>query len=137
MASALGYRLQIRSLIGGAAPFWDGMQTPRETSSGVNPIHLAQHATASCCRKCAKDWHGITQGRALTDGEIKYLSELALRFLTGTACLTLPRKARRCRCANEGAANPIVMNTVDLFTEAPRQDVAPADPRTPRRSTQE
>ena len=73
--------IQIRSLIGSAAPFRDGAQTPRETSSGVNPIHLGQHATASCCRKCAKDWHGITQGRELTEGEIEYLSELALRFL--------------------------------------------------------
>ena len=72
---------QIHSSIGVAAPFRDGTQTPRENSPKVNPIHLAQHATASCCRKCAEEWHGIPQGRELTDGEIDYLSELALRFL--------------------------------------------------------
>ena len=72
---------QIRSLIGAATPFRDGTQTPREYSPKVNPIHLAQHATASCCRKCAKEWHGIQKGRDLTQGEIEYLSALALLFL--------------------------------------------------------
>ena len=72
---------QLRSLVGGNEPFWDGRQTPREDSNSVNAIHIAQHATASCCRKCIEVWHGIPQGRELNSPEIGYLSELALRYL--------------------------------------------------------
>ena len=65
--------------VGPAQPFRDGYQTPREGS--CNPVHYAQHATASCCRKCVEEWHGIPEGRPLTDDELDYLSELAMRFL--------------------------------------------------------
>jgi hypothetical protein len=69
----------IRSSVGDAEPFRDGRQTPK---GGANPIHYAQHATASCCRRCIEEWHAIPMGRALTDEEIKYLTELALRYLS-------------------------------------------------------
>ena len=72
---------QIRRLVGPANPAFDGRQTPRETSPKANAIHYAQHATASCCRKCIEVWHGIPQGRELSDQEIVYLSNLAMPFL--------------------------------------------------------
>lgn len=70
---------RLRSSVGTAFPFHDGFQTPREGSP--NPIHYAQHATASCCRKCIEKWHGINPGRALTDPEIGYLRDLALLYI--------------------------------------------------------
>ena len=70
---------RIRKSVGPAQPYRDGIQTPREGSR--NPIHFAQHATASCCRKCIEEWHGIPRGRELTEGEIEYLSELAYLYL--------------------------------------------------------
>lgn len=72
---------QIQRLVGPAQPFHDGWQTPRETSKSVNIIHLAQHGTASCCRKCIDYWHGIAQGRELTTDEVTYLSKLAMRYI--------------------------------------------------------
>jgi len=71
----------IEASVGAATPFRDGSQTPRETSSSVNIIHLAQHATASCCRKCIEYWHGVPQGRALTHQEISYLSGIVLMYI--------------------------------------------------------
>ena len=72
---------QIRRLVGPANPAFDGRQTPRETSAKANAIHYAQHATASCCRKCIEEWHGIPQGRALKHEEVFYLRELAMLYL--------------------------------------------------------
>jgi hypothetical protein len=68
---------QIRQAIGAASPFRDGYQTSYEG----NIIYYAQHATASCCRKCAECWHGIPLGRPLTDEEIDYLAKLAWMYI--------------------------------------------------------
>lgn len=69
----------IRSAIGAASPFRDGYQTPREGSG--NPVHYAQHATASCCRVCTEYWHGIPQGRDLTPEEVDYLVDIAMEYI--------------------------------------------------------
>jgi hypothetical protein len=63
--------------IGKAQPFRDGTQTPFEGKA----VYYAQHATATCCRKCVEEWHGIRRGRALEDEEIQYLSQLVIRYL--------------------------------------------------------
>ena len=68
---------RIRKAVGPATPFRDGTQTGK---SG-NPIFYAQHATATCCRKCIEYWHGIERGRDLTDDEIAYFSALVNMFL--------------------------------------------------------
>ncbi|TMC43259.1 MAG: DUF4186 family protein [Chloroflexi bacterium] len=65
------------SSVGGAQPFRDGYQTPW----AGNPIYYAQHATASCCRTCIEEWHGIPTGVALTRKQLAYLGELAIRYL--------------------------------------------------------
>jgi len=58
--------------------YHDGTQTPR---SG-NIIYYAQHATASCCRKCAEEWHGIDKEHSLSDDEIEYLAELIMHYIS-------------------------------------------------------
>lgn len=75
---AAAVRQRIRKSVGPALPLRDGQQTPMEGSG--NPIHYAQHSTASCCRKCMEYWHAIPQGRALTEEEITYLTELAMLY---------------------------------------------------------
>lgn len=57
--------------------FRDGTQTPRER----NVIFYAQHATATCCRKCVEVWHGIDREKHLTDDEFKYMTELVMRYI--------------------------------------------------------
>lgn len=68
---------RIRSSVGKAAPFRDGWQTPWRS----HYVYYAQHATASCCRRCIEEWHGIPLGRELTEAEIAYLTDLGERYL--------------------------------------------------------
>jgi len=68
---------RIRSSVGVAEPFRDGTQTPKEGNS----VYYAQHATASCCRKCIQEWHGIPIGQPLTDDQIMYFTELAMLYI--------------------------------------------------------
>lgn len=68
---------RIRCKVGPANPPFDGRQTP---ASG-NVIYYAQHATASCCRKCMEEWHGIPPDQALTEDQIQYLTELATMYI--------------------------------------------------------
>jgi hypothetical protein len=65
--------------IGPAEPFHDGRQTPREDSK--NPIHYAQHGTATCCRRCLQEWYGVPLGVELQPTELRYFSELVMRYL--------------------------------------------------------
>ena len=55
----------------------DGRQTPFTR----NTIFYAQHATATCCRKCIEAWHGIHRERSLTDAEIGYMTELVMNYV--------------------------------------------------------
>jgi len=59
----------------------EGRQTPRENSPTANAVHYAQHATASCCRACLEEWHGIPPDRVLTKEELTYLTDLAMLYL--------------------------------------------------------
>jgi hypothetical protein len=70
---------RLRKSVGPAEPFRDGQQTPMKNIT--NPIHYAQHATASCCRTCIEYWHGIQKGHDLADDFVLYLRELNTRFL--------------------------------------------------------
>lgn len=56
----------------------DGRQTPMRN----HPVFIAQHATASCCRKCLEKWHGIpARAHALTDEEKDYVLSLLRRWM--------------------------------------------------------
>lgn len=68
---------RIRSSIGRAQNYNEGRQTPWTGQI----MYYAQHATATCCRRCVEYWHGIPQSRDLTDAEVEYCSELCLRYL--------------------------------------------------------
>jgi hypothetical protein len=72
-------RKRIASAVGkpGIDNSWDGRQTPREG----NPLYYAQHATATCCRKCIEQWHGIPQDVQLNDKQINYFAEIIMRYI--------------------------------------------------------
>jgi hypothetical protein len=56
----------------------DGKQTPMRN----HPVFIAQHATASCCRKCLMKWHGIpAHAHALTGEEKEYVLSLIKRWM--------------------------------------------------------
>jgi hypothetical protein len=62
----------------GRSIFRDGSQTP---STKWDIIFFAQHATATCCRKCIKYWYGVPYDRELSDKELKYFKGLIINFI--------------------------------------------------------
>jgi hypothetical protein len=68
---------RLRKYVGPAEPSYDGRQTPMSGST----IFYAQHATATCCRKCLQEWYGIPLGVALTEEQLAYFTELVMRYI--------------------------------------------------------
>ncbi|SLM62165.1 MULTISPECIES: DUF4186 domain-containing protein [Dickeya] len=60
-----------------ATPANDGKQTPMRG----HPVFIAQHATATCCRRCLEKWHGIPQHAALTLKQQDYIVNAILYWL--------------------------------------------------------
>lgn len=67
----------IRSRIAPAYPTNDGRQTPMRN----HPVFVAQHATATCCRKCLEKWYRLEQGRALSPEEVNFVVEMIIAWL--------------------------------------------------------
>jgi hypothetical protein len=90
-------RKRIASSVGGAAGGWDGRQTPWENKG--HALHYAQHATATCCRKCIEVWHGIPRAQDLSAADVEYFAQLLLRYVLaripdlGDERMRIPRKA--------------------------------------------
>jgi len=61
-----------------AEPKNDGNQTPTKG----HPVFIAQHATASCCRKCVSKWHKIKSGSELTGPQMDYLVAVILQWIS-------------------------------------------------------
>ena len=55
----------------------DGKQTPMKG----HPVFIAQHATATCCRKCMEKWHNIPQQQELTEKEKNFIKALILSWI--------------------------------------------------------
>ena len=72
-------RKRLTDSIGSTCHFREGRQTPLVEDD--DPIHYAQHATATCCRKCVFCWHGIPEGRPLKEDELTYLEKIVWRYL--------------------------------------------------------
>jgi len=56
----------------------DGRQTPLQG----HPVFVAQHATATCCRKCLSKWHGLPLARELNENEIDYFVDLIINWIS-------------------------------------------------------
>ena len=67
----------IRRRLAPAEPARDGRQTPMRG----HPAFIAQHATATCCRRCLAKWHRIPQGRVLNEEEVDYVLRVIERWL--------------------------------------------------------
>lgn len=74
-------KAQVRPLlekkIGKEKIFRDGTQTKKEGSA----IFYAQHATATCCRKCLEYWYGIARKRKLTKAELDFCENLVVAYI--------------------------------------------------------
>ncbi|WP_342753637.1 DUF4186 domain-containing protein [Pantoea sp. MBD-2R] len=67
----------IRERLAPADPANDGKQTPMRG----HPVFIAQHATATCCRGCLSQWHGIPQHTAMTPEQQAWAVEVILHWL--------------------------------------------------------
>ncbi len=57
--------------------FNDGKQTPWRG----HPVFVAQHATATCCRKCLLKWYKIPENKTLDDSEIRFFLDVILSWI--------------------------------------------------------
>lgn len=71
----------VKKRLAPAHPKNDGKQTPMRGAPKGHPVFLAQHATATCCRGCLEKWHGIPQGRELTETEQKYVVDVLMKWI--------------------------------------------------------
>lgn len=55
----------------------DGKQTPMKG----HPVFIAQHATATCCRKCLYKWHKIKINKALNKDEKDYIVNIIMYWI--------------------------------------------------------
>ena len=69
----------INSRVAPAFPKNDGKQTPMKR----HPVFIAQHGTATCCRKCIQKWHGFEKGRALGEAEVDFIVALIIGWIKG------------------------------------------------------
>jgi hypothetical protein len=65
----------LQSRLAPASPRGDGKQTPMKG----HPVFIAQHATATCCRRCLAKWHGIASGIELDVHQVNHLVD-AIRY---------------------------------------------------------
>lgn len=69
---------RVKSSIGKAKNFHEGWQTPY---AGDQIIHYAQHATGTCCRICFEEWYGVEIGKALTEEQLQFCTELIMFYI--------------------------------------------------------
>lgn len=55
----------------------DGKQTPWKG----HPVFKAQHATATCCRKCIEKWYKIPKNKVLNDNELYYIHRIIMAWI--------------------------------------------------------
>ncbi len=70
-------RSRIASRIGREPTIWDGRQTPFDG----DVLNYAQHATATCCRRCTRYWYGFELEGELSKKQIDFCEHLVLAYL--------------------------------------------------------
>ncbi|MCI0498949.1 MAG: DUF4186 domain-containing protein [Planctomycetales bacterium] len=75
----------VRRRLAVSHPANDGKQTPMKG----HPVFVAQHATATCCRRCLEKWHRIPAGRPIDAAEQAYIVRLILSWIQ-KQCPTSP-----------------------------------------------
>lgn len=63
--------------IGQEPDAFDGRRTPLEG----NVLHYAQHATATCCRRCAWYWYGIPREGEMSDENLAFCEGLVNAYI--------------------------------------------------------
>lgn len=67
----------VKKRLGPKIPKNDGKQTPFKG----HPVFIAEHATATCCRKCLSKWHHISPNKELSLEEINYIVNIIMKWI--------------------------------------------------------
>jgi len=51
------------------------------TPWGGSIVNYAQHGTATCCRRCLEEWHGVHRDTNLSGHHLDYFTELVLEYV--------------------------------------------------------
>jgi len=63
------------------APWLTGFKDGKQTPYKGHPVFIAQHATATCCRKCMEKWHKIPQNKILNYNDISFVKKLIMKWI--------------------------------------------------------
>lgn len=75
-------RKTLAACVGPPQPFKDGQRVPIDDEKlEGQPFAYAQHATASCCTKCAFYWWGLERNTQYTDEQIDFLTDMCVGYL--------------------------------------------------------
>lgn len=75
-------RKTLAACVGPPHPFKDGQRVPIDDEKlEGQPFAYAQHATASCCTKCAFYWWGFERNTQYTDEQIDFLTDMCFGYL--------------------------------------------------------
>lgn len=66
----------------------DGRQTPMRN----HPVFVAQHATATCCRRCIEKWHNIPRGTQMAKAEIEKLVDCIMHWIDRESTLNVKHR---------------------------------------------
>jgi Domain of unknown function (DUF4186) len=62
-------------------PWGDGRRVPtKDEKLRGRPLYYAQHATASCCKKCAYYWWGLPRDQQYTQQQLDFLTAMCVGF---------------------------------------------------------
>jgi hypothetical protein len=71
-------------------PWGDGRRVPVEGPKlEGHPLFYAQHATASCCKKCAYYWWGLPRDQQYSDPQLDFLTSMCMGFFETRGLLPL------------------------------------------------
>ena len=68
---------RLKSAIGRKPTDWDG----RQTKYLGNVLFYAQHATATCCRKCTYYWYGIQREEVMSEKDMEFCVALVQSYI--------------------------------------------------------
>lgn len=89
----------LKSKIGSSHNVWDGRQTPM---TGNEIVNYAQHATATCCRKCLEYWHNIKKEQDLTEEQLEFCTDLVMLYIEERVPNILEEKSEKVKIGEDG-----------------------------------
>ncbi len=62
-------------------PRHEQLRDGSQTKLSGNVIFYAQHATATCCRKCMEEWHNVSVNDTINNENLQYAIDLVMLYL--------------------------------------------------------